>query len=91
MLYINLRLTVSAGNRANPNNTAFEEKTIEWTKGQGPIADYYDTLKPEVISVFADDQEYEYLTNLFHNIPIVRGKSCVWRGEVAHFIFDNLR
>lgn len=42
-----------------------------------------------VISIQADGHELEYISLRFQNIPYC-GRICIWHGEYAKFIFENL-
>lgn len=69
------------------------EKDIEWHVGQNPPSEYLDDARLEVMSVMADGAELTHIIQTFTNLPYARhrpGRSCVWRGELARFIFDNL-
>lgn len=44
-----------------------------------------------VEAVFADGHELEYIRQHFANIPIANGRIVKWNGEMAQFIFDNLK
>lgn len=44
----------------------------------------------EVISFQADGDELEMVRQQFSNVPITKGNSCIWIGELAGFIFRNL-
>ncbi len=38
----------------------------------------------------ADGDELGLIMVRLNNIPITHGGICIWRGEMAQFIFDNL-
>lgn len=44
----------------------------------------------EVQSIEATSQELEYIKNQFFNIPVTKGSYCIWQGEMANFILNNL-
>lgn len=50
--------------------------------------------KPEIpspiIYLFADGHELEFIQARLKNIPVTLGGRCIWRGEMAQFIYDNL-
>lgn len=80
MLYINYSLP-GEGNK---------EGTFEWKVGEeSPLSQLDESIN--VISVYADGDEKEYIVSRL-NIPFTwgKGKPCIWRGEFARFIFDNL-
>ena len=41
-------------------------------------------------AIQADGDELEYIRARFENLPVSHG-ICVWRGEMAKFIWENLR
>lgn len=72
----------------------------EWTKfytnGMSKISDIpkLRTTSPEltvemVNIIQADGDELEYIKQRFANIPIAHG-ICIWRGDMAKFIWENL-
>lgn len=38
----------------------------------------------------ADCDELNHIRKMFSGIPVVAGPICIWRGEIASFIFNNL-
>lgn len=54
-----------------------------------PEFQFHDPKKPFIAIFKAEGHELKRISNLFPNIPISHGK-CVWRGEMAQFIYDNL-
>lgn len=44
---------------------------------------------PVVEWLQADGDELEYIKKRFHNLPFAES-ICLWRGEMAQFILDNL-
>lgn len=77
----------------------------EWHVGDAPLCEQLDDANLQVVSIVADGEEARYIRDTFVNLPMrTRDKSkgylpgnvpdpleCVWRGELARFIFDNLR
>jgi len=43
----------------------------------------------KIISIQADGDELELIRKRFQNTPICFG-ICIWKGEMANFIYDNL-
>lgn len=74
-----------------------EEKDIDWRVGDSPPNEYLDDAGLTVLSVMAEGPELEHIIGCFRNLPYValdagggKRRSCVWRGDMARFIFDNL-
>ena len=44
----------------------------------------------KALSIFADESELSYIIANFDNIPY-KYNSCVWTGEMADFIHNNLK
>lgn len=67
------------------------EQDVEWHVGEKPPRDFIEE-RVTVTSCVADGHELEYIERFFKNLPMARrnGRSCVWRGDLAAFIFDNL-
>lgn len=81
MLYINYKLFVS------PNVWS----TLEWQIGNTSPSNQIDEEGVEIISIYADGKELEFIKDNFVNIPCRIGAStATWRGEFARFIYDNL-
>lgn len=80
-------------------------KEKEWHVGDAPLREQLEDEGLQVVSIVADGEEVRYIRDNFSNLPMrTRDKSkgdlpgnvpdpleCVWRGEMARFIFDNLR
>lgn len=68
------------------------EKDIDWQVGEAPPSEYLDDATIQVLSVMAEGRELEHIIHEFINLPYTNraGRSCVWRGDLARFIFDNL-
>jgi hypothetical protein len=64
------------------------KESVQWYIG--------DKFKPtipgamQIIRVYADGDELEYIKARFDNIPIVNDTRIVWKGDTAQFIYDNL-
>lgn len=81
-----------------------DPKEKEWHVGDQPLREQLDINNLQVLSIVADDAEIIYIRQRFSNLPIVAldlnrlyragnqpdPGECVWRGEFARFIFDNL-
>lgn len=61
------------------------EHHIEW---------HIPSKKPVTLSKLiwfvADGDELELVRSHFTGIPITKGNYCIWHGEIAEFIFNNL-
>lgn len=80
MLYIHYNLNDGSG---------LKEK--EWHVGDKSPSDLLDDSNLIIESVYADGHELAHIEAYFKNIPFTKeGRSCVWRGDLARFIFDNL-
>lgn len=50
----------------------------------------------EIVGVYADGHELEYLLRIFNGLPVMStnhpryGRGVTWRGDIARFIYDNL-
>lgn len=86
MLYIHY--TVPPKSMADDDG--MKERT--WEVGHKRPSEQLDDADIVIHSIYADGDELAYIGNLFKNLPIYpyRDKRCVWRGELARFIFDNL-
>lgn len=68
---------------------------IQTIEGKNSYYDWYILGgKPElksgtVIQLYADSTELKHITDNFKNVPICI-KQCIWRVEMAAFIFENL-
>ena len=69
-----------------------EEKDVDWHVGESAPNEYLDDAGLTVLSVMADGKELAHIVSTFSNLPYVYrdNRSCVWRGDMARFIFDNL-
>ncbi len=81
MLYIHYNL---------PDGEGMKER--EWHVGDHPPNEFMEDEGLEVHTVYADGHELEHIELHFQNLPLTKrkGRSCVWRGDLARFIFDNL-
>lgn len=80
MLYIHYTL---------PNGEGMKER--EWHVGEAPPNASLDDTDITIHTVYADGHELEYVQHYMVGIPYkTGGRSNVWRGEFARFIFDNL-
>lgn len=85
---ISIRLTGPMGEEGEE----VEEKDIDWKVGDNPPSEYLDDACLAVLSVIMDGKELAHILTEFHNLSYAyrSNRSCVWRGEMARFIFDNL-
>lgn len=44
----------------------------------------------EIVQLHVSGEEFDYVRLKFRNLPITAVGPCVWSGELARFIFDNL-
>lgn len=63
---------------------------------ESPAIQFYREKPPttffnEVMWFHADGDELITIRAQFKNIPITEGNICRWTGEMANFIFHNLR
>ena len=70
------------------------EKELEWKVGQKTPRDQIES-SVYIYSVYADGDELEYILANFNNLPHPTlgardRRACVWRGDFARFIYDNL-
>lgn len=80
MLYVNYR-----------KHGYIREDTLEWHVGELSPKDQIDEEElEEIISIYADSQEKEHILATMKGIPYTEKYSCVWRGDIARFIFDNM-
>jgi len=65
-------------------------KNVTWhvqsAKPLIPVSQY----DSNVFYFMADGDELGYIMLRLRNIPITHGGICVWRGDWAQFIYDNL-
>ena len=47
-------------------------------------------ISDDVQKLQADGDELELIRQRLVNVPITHGGVCIWRGEMARFIYDNL-
>lgn len=75
-----------------PVGAEVEEKDVDWKVGDAPPTEYLDDAGLTVLSVMADGKELAHIISHFSNFPYTyqEGRACVWRGDMARFIFDNL-
>lgn len=69
-----------------------ELREKEWHVGDKPPNEHIEDEGLQVHTVYADGHELTYIIEHFKNLPYTmkKGRSCVWRGDLARFIFDNL-
>lgn len=81
MLYIHYTL---------PDGEGMKER--EWHVGDLPPNEFFDDEGLTLHTLYADGHELEHIISTFKNLPYTmkKGRSCVWRGDLARFIFDNL-
>ncbi len=59
-----------------------------------PLAEWKKRIRngdedPEIVMLWADGHELDYITKVIQNIPFRHGY-CFWKTPWAAFIFDNL-
>jgi hypothetical protein len=88
MLTFTVRIGKQVRRMSEPES---DEKDIDWHVGEAPPQEGFEEADLQVLSVYADGHELEYISHYFANVPCVRDKySTLWRGEWARFIWDNL-
>ncbi len=67
-------------------------ETISWdVDDKKPYLQGNETPYRRIVDYFsASDSELGYIMLKFADLPITRGGECIWRGEMAQFIYDNL-
>lgn len=67
-----------------------DRKKYSWTSlEKKPLFEYNDPKKQFICVLTAEGRALKQIANRFTNVPYSIGK-CVWRGEMAQFIYDNL-
>lgn len=73
------------------NETCIEKV---WRVNDSPPNEFVDESEDmlNTLSITADGDELTYIIDNFKNLPYTKqkGRACVWKGELARFIFDNL-
>lgn len=78
---------IESGNFAQED----KEEDIDWHVGETPPKERFEEADLQVLSVYADGHELEYIGTFFTGIPYrLVSRSNLWRGEIARFIWDNL-
>lgn len=83
-------------NITDPVNELTEEHSLDWTVGKESPCNTVDDESANIKSILADGLELEHIKERFRNLPYAKGNdqgngdSCIWRGEFARFIYDNL-
>lgn len=63
----------------------------EWQLGQGRFVDQRLGTDPEaMLMLIANGPELEYLHQHMTGVPFANRKQCVWTGDMAAFIVNNL-
>ena len=70
-------------------------KSYKWNVGNNELlpGEALDLDDIKIIRVEASDKELLHIEDMFLNLPMVSmgfGGNCVWRGELATFIVENL-
>lgn len=60
------------------------DQWLSWQEGKPKPIGY------KVHALQANNNELELIRRRFDNIPIAHGSYCIWKGEMAQFIYDNL-
>lgn len=82
MMYINYTVNVE---------DVVQERTLDWHVGETAPKDVIDDESVQVLDIYADGEELEYIRDYFVGIPMKRrAHGVLWRGEFARFIFDNM-
>lgn len=81
MMYINYTVVVE---------DVVQERTHDWHVGETAPRDLIDDDSVQILDIYADGHELQYVKDMFHNIPYTNKRGVTWRGDFARFIFDNM-
>lgn len=95
MLYIHYRMSCIDPHLAEQHGLDTGLKEKEWHVGDAAPSEQLDDDGIEILTIMADGYELDHIIASFNNIPYtalndIKRRKCVWRGDLARFIFDNL-
>jgi len=73
-----------------PDGEGLKER--EWEVGQAQPSKQLEDGDLQIHTISAEGKELAHIISTFSNLPYkyTQDNLCVWRGDLARFIFDNL-